>query len=80
MEAPNCLVHCTVSDGEWSVGLARALDRAWVTLQEELIGEGYTTAWTVSPNPKFCEYMLGEKVGEITYNNTYHGVFKWELK
>ena len=72
------LLHCEVD--EWSITVARRLYKAVAELFVYLEGEGYTTAWTFSPNPRFCQHMGGEIQGGITYENINYWVYRWDLK
>ena len=78
LDEANVLVHCTVS--EWSPSVARELDEAVARLMDQLLGAGVTRMFTLSPNPRFCEYMGGDRIGTINYDDTEYGVYQWELK
>ena len=71
------LLHCTVT--EWSMPIARRLDVSVNQLFRRLAKKGYHTGITVSPNPRFCEYMAGEHIGGIEWDGIQYEVYKWEL-
>jgi hypothetical protein len=72
------LIHCEVD--EWNISVARKLDEAVGNFFNQLWEEGYLSAVTFSPNPKFCEYMGGERIGEGEMNGNYYGIYRWDLK
>jgi len=72
------MIHCDIS--EWSLKVARELDTAVNSLFEDLVKRGYVRLLTMSPNPRFCEYMGGELVGKYTHEDKEYWGFRWELK
>ena len=78
MTEDKALLHCTVE--RWAPSVAHALDEAVGALFDELVSQGYTEAFTLSPNDRFCAYMGGIPIGLVDYNNETHWIYKWELK
>ena len=78
LDQGRALLHCSVE--EWNITIARRLDKHVNALFRRLAQDGYTEAFTVSPNPRFCQYMAGWEIGEIKYNGINYWVYKWELE
>jgi hypothetical protein len=72
------MVHCDV--WVWNMKVARRLDQEVNKMFDELRERGVERLVTVSPNPRFCEYLAGEKIGEELIQGKIHGVYLWELK
>jgi len=71
------MVHCDV--WAWDISIARRLDQEVDKMFEELRDRGVERLVTVSPNPRFCRYLAGEKIGEELIDGEVYGVFLWEL-
>jgi hypothetical protein len=72
------LLHCDVE--KWSVSVAKRLDKSVSRLFWRLEQRGYTSAITVSPNDKFCEFFCGQKIGWMEWEGQDYGVYLWDLR
>lgn len=78
LEEGKALLHCNVH--RWAPSVARALDLAVGEVFNELFDKGYTEAFTLSSNNRFCAYMGGTPIGVVTYNLIDHWIYTWELE
>ena len=71
-------MHCEVE--VWNIRVARELDKAADDLFDKLADLGYERLLTISPNPRFCEYMGGTEFGIYEHEGIEYRGFRWELK
>ena len=74
----DAILHCEVY--EWNIKVARELDKAADDLFDYLESQGYERCLTLSPNPRFCEYMGGIEFGVYEHEGIEYRGFRWELK
>lgn len=72
------LLHMEVSN--WSKSVASKAKRMSVDTLEALRLEGFTTAYTVTPNPKFVKSICGgTSMNCLSYEGTEYEVILWDL-
>lgn len=73
------VLHLNVSN--WAPSVCKKLKRLATDLKGALSLEGFETAYTITPNPKFVKLVFGGKVlDNITYEGVEYEVVVWDLK
>lgn len=49
-------------------------------LKDHLVANGFVTAFTVTPNPRFVKLFNGKHQSGITYDGQKYEVVTWDLK
>lgn len=77
-EFTQVLLHMDVFN--WNKSVARKAKRLSADTLEALHLEGFTTAYTITPNPKFVKLVCGgESMDKLEYEGTEYEVIAWEL-
>ena len=71
-------LHCNVY--KWNAKTLRTCYRVLGQMLDKFTEMNLEAAYTISPNPKFCELMGGRYCSDIMYEDKPYGVYKWELK
>ena len=81
MEVDEFLQVCLHMDVmHWSKSVLKKSKRMAEYLKEALHLEGFETAYTITPNPKFVKLVFGGRVlNKITVDGIAYEVIVWEL-
>lgn len=71
-------VHLDVT--AWSTKVAKEIKSIWKEAKEALRLEGFSTLYTLTPNPKFVKMMGGGEVRDLlSFNGKEHTLVVWDI-
>jgi hypothetical protein len=77
-EFTQVLLHMEVFN--WNKSVARKAKMLSTDTLEALRLEGFTIAYTITPNPKFVKLICGgELISSLTHDNIKYEVITWDL-
>lgn len=72
------LIHVDVF--AWNKSVAKRAKAAAIDIKESLHLEGFSLAYTITPNPKFVNLIMpGESRGKVLFEEDMREVIVWEL-